>query len=116
MLTHLGVELRAEVEPLLHELDNVATRFSQRMGRRRVLRISVTPFFASECSSELERVCGEPSDARSRIETTELARHPRPGALLRFAIIGAAGRDGLPTIVRTDARARGTPGIALQRS
>lgn len=47
-LTHLGSELLAEVEPLLHELDNVATRFERRLGRRRALRISVPPFFASE--------------------------------------------------------------------
>ena len=47
-LTSLGVEFRAHVEPLLCELDNVTARFEQRAGRRRVLRIGVTPFFASE--------------------------------------------------------------------
>jgi len=47
-LTPLGMELRAQVEPLLVALDSVATRFEQRAGRRRVLRISVTPFFGSE--------------------------------------------------------------------
>jgi LysR family glycine cleavage system transcriptional activator len=48
VLTPLGMALRAQVEPLIVELDSVATRFEQRAGRRRVLRISVTPFFASE--------------------------------------------------------------------
>jgi LysR family glycine cleavage system transcriptional activator len=47
-LTPLGVELLAHIEPLLCELDNVTERFEQRAGRRRVLRIAVTPFFASE--------------------------------------------------------------------
>ena len=41
VLTQLGLELRDEVEPLLNELDNIATRFEHRLGRRRVLRIGV---------------------------------------------------------------------------
>jgi LysR family glycine cleavage system transcriptional activator len=48
VLTQLGTALRAQLEPLLCELDNVTARFEQRAGRRRVLRIGVMPFFASE--------------------------------------------------------------------
>jgi LysR family glycine cleavage system transcriptional activator len=46
-LTELGATLFAQVEPLLIELDRVTARFV-RTGQRRVLRISLLPFFASE--------------------------------------------------------------------
>jgi LysR family glycine cleavage system transcriptional activator len=79
-LTHLGAELHAEVEPLLHELDNVATRFEQRLGRRRTLRISVTPFFASELLVQhLSEFAERHRTLDLRIETTEVGAQPAAG-------------------------------------
>jgi DNA-binding transcriptional LysR family regulator len=79
-LTYLGAQLYAQVEPLLHELDNVAARFEQRLGRRRVLRISVTPFFASEL---LVKHLAEFQDRHRtidlRIDTIEVGAPPAPG-------------------------------------
>jgi LysR family glycine cleavage system transcriptional activator len=76
-LTQLGSELRAEVEPLLHELDNVATRFEQRLRLRRTLRISVTPFFASELLVQhLSEFAGQHRALDLRIETTEVGAQP----------------------------------------
>ena len=46
-LTEFGATLFAQVEPLLTELDRVTARFL-RNGQRRVLKISLLPFFASE--------------------------------------------------------------------
>ena len=48
VLTDLGATLFSQVEPLLTELDKVTARFLQRNGQRRVLRITLLPFFASE--------------------------------------------------------------------
>jgi LysR family glycine cleavage system transcriptional activator len=80
-LTHLGEELRAEVEPLLHELDNVAARFEQRLGRRRVLRISVTPFFASELLVQhLSEFTERHRAVDLRVETTKVGAPPALGA------------------------------------
>jgi len=71
-LTHLGTELRAKVEPLLCELDNITTRFEQRAGRRRGLRISVTPFFGSELLVPHLRTFAERHRAIDiRVETAE---------------------------------------------
>jgi LysR family glycine cleavage system transcriptional activator len=79
-LTQLGSELRGQIEPLLHELDNVAARFEQRLGRRRVLRISVTPFFASELLVQHLRGFVERNRAVDlRIETTEVGAAPAVG-------------------------------------
>jgi LysR family glycine cleavage system transcriptional activator len=47
-LTDLGAALFSQVNPLLSELENVTARFLQRTARRRVLRITLLPFFASE--------------------------------------------------------------------
>ena len=118
VLTHLGVELRAEVEPLLHELDNVATRFSQRMGRRRVLRISVTPFFASELL--VQHLSGFAETHRTldlRIETTEVGATP-PAASSAAILLLPGPPDAMvsrPLFALTLAPAC-TPGIAQQRS
>src|SRR5690606_14276593 len=38
----------SQVDPLLRELESVAARFAQRNMQRRVLRVALTPFFASE--------------------------------------------------------------------
>jgi LysR family glycine cleavage system transcriptional activator len=80
VLTHLGSELRAELEPLLNELDNVTARFARRLGRRRVLRIGVTPFFGSELL--VEHLSGFAERHRTidlRIETTEVGATPPTG-------------------------------------
>ena len=91
-LTHLGVELRAQVEPLLCELDNVTARFEQRAGRRRVLRISVTPFFASELL--VPHLSGFAERHRAidiRVETTAAGAAARHGLRrLDLAVVRAA--------------------------
>ncbi len=75
-LTELGATLFAQVEPLLTELDNVIARFVQRNGQRRVLRITLLPFFASEMFIPRLSAFAERHRAIDiRVETTE------PGAL-----------------------------------
>jgi LysR family transcriptional regulator, glycine cleavage system transcriptional activator len=89
-LTHLGVELRAEVEPLLHELDNVAARFEQRLGRRRVLRISVTPFFASELLVQhLSEFAERHRTVDLRVETTEVGAQAAAGCDASIVLLPA---------------------------
>jgi LysR family glycine cleavage system transcriptional activator len=89
-LTPLAVDLRAEVEPLLQALDNVATRFEQRLGNRRVLRIGATPFFASELLvrhfaefAELHRTI------ELRIETTAVGALPAAGCDASIVLLPA---------------------------
>jgi DNA-binding transcriptional LysR family regulator len=80
VLTHLGAQLHAQIEPLLHELDNVSARFEQRLGRRRVLRISVTPFFASELLvKHLAEFRERHRSIDLRVETIEVGASPTPG-------------------------------------
>ncbi len=93
VLTHLGGELRAQVEPLLCELDNVTARFEQRAGRRRMLRISVMPFFASELL--VPHLSGFAERHRAidiRVDTTA-AGAPHAHGLRRLdpAVVRAAG-------------------------
>jgi LysR family glycine cleavage system transcriptional activator len=79
-LTYLGIELHAQVAPLLYELDNVTTHFEHRLGHRRVLRISVTPFFASELL--VQHLSGFTERHRTidlRIETSEVGTSPAIG-------------------------------------
>lgn len=90
VLTHLGSELRAEVEPVLHELDNVIARFQQRLGRRRVLRIGVTPFFASELLVPHVHEFAERNRAiELRIETHEVGA-PIPSRCDATIVLAAA--------------------------
>jgi LysR family transcriptional regulator, glycine cleavage system transcriptional activator len=75
-LTELGSTLYAQVEPLLTELDNVTARFLRRNGQRRVLRITLLPFFASEMFiPRLSEFAEQNRAIDIRVETTE------PGAL-----------------------------------
>jgi LysR family transcriptional regulator, glycine cleavage system transcriptional activator len=71
-LTEVGAALYAQVEPLLTELDNVTARFMQRNGQRRVLRISLLPFFASEMFiPRLSAFADQHRAIDIRVETTE---------------------------------------------
>jgi LysR family transcriptional regulator, glycine cleavage system transcriptional activator len=71
-LTELGSMLFAQVEPLLTELDNVTARFMQRNGQRRVLRIALLPFFASEMFiPRLSAFADRHRTIDIRVETTE---------------------------------------------
>lgn len=71
-LTELGATLFAQVEPLLSELDNVTARFMQRNGQRRVLRLSLLPFFASEMFiPRLSAFADQNRAIDIRVETTE---------------------------------------------
>ena len=89
-LTHLGIELRGEVEPLLQELDNVAARFEQRLGRRRVLSISVTPFFASELLVQhLSEFAERHRAIDLRVETTEVGASPAAGCDASIVLLPA---------------------------
>jgi LysR family glycine cleavage system transcriptional activator len=77
-LTEVGAMLFAQVAPILNELDNVTARFIRRNGQRRVLRMTLLPFFASEMF--IPRLNGFAERHRSidlRVETTEAgAQHP----------------------------------------
>jgi LysR family glycine cleavage system transcriptional activator len=89
-LTHLGAELRSEVEPLLQELDAIAARFEQRLGRRRVLRISVTPFFASELLVQhLSEFAERHRAIDLRVETTEVGALPAMGCDASIVLLPA---------------------------
>jgi LysR family glycine cleavage system transcriptional activator len=89
-LTYLGRELRAEIEPLLQELDNVAARFEQRLGRRRLLRISVTPFFASELLVQhLSDFADRHRAIDLRVETTEVGAAPAAGCDASIVLLPA---------------------------
>ena len=48
VLTPVGAALHSQTSPLLSSLDAVASGFLAKSRQRRVLRISVPPFFASE--------------------------------------------------------------------
>jgi DNA-binding transcriptional LysR family regulator len=77
-LTELGATLFAQVNPLLSELEKVTARFMQRNGQRRVLKITLLPFFASEMF--IPRLSAFADSHRAidiRVETTEAgALHP----------------------------------------
>jgi len=89
-LTHLGSELHGEVAPLLHELDNIAARFERRLGRRRTLRISVTPFFASELLVQhLSEFADRHRAVDLRVETTEVGATPATGCDASIVLLPA---------------------------
>ncbi|HJR71917.1 MAG TPA: LysR substrate-binding domain-containing protein [Gammaproteobacteria bacterium] len=89
-LTHLGAELRAEVEPLLNELYNVAARFEQRLGHRRALRVSVTPFFASELLVQhLSEFAERHRTIDLCVETTEVGTPPPAGCDASIVLLPA---------------------------
>jgi DNA-binding transcriptional LysR family regulator len=95
-LTQLGTELRAQIEPLLCELDNVTTRFEQRAGRRRVLRISVTPFFGSELLVPHLRTFAERHRAIDiRVETAEPGAPQTTGCDAAILLVRAPPPDTL---------------------
>ncbi len=77
-LTEMGSTLFSQVAPLLAELDKVTARFVQRSGQRRVLRITLLPFFASEMLiPRLSAFADEHRSIDIRVETTEAgAQHP----------------------------------------
>jgi LysR family transcriptional regulator, glycine cleavage system transcriptional activator len=78
-LTNLGATLFSQVEPLLCDLDKVTARFLQRNGpRRRVLRLTLLPFFASELFiPRLSSFADRHRAIDIRVETTEAgAQHP----------------------------------------
>jgi LysR family glycine cleavage system transcriptional activator len=77
-LTDVGATLFAQIEPLLSELDNVTARFMRRNGRRRVMRITLLPFFASEMFiPRLNAFADKHRAIDLRVETTEAgAQHP----------------------------------------
>lgn len=76
-LTEVGSALFAQVAPLLAELDNVTARFV-RNGRRRVLRIALLPFFASEMFiPRLNAFTAKHRSIDLRVETTAAgSQHP----------------------------------------
>jgi DNA-binding transcriptional LysR family regulator len=118
VLTHLGLELRAEVEPLLHELDNVTARFEQRLGRRRVLRISVTPFFGSELLvPQLSGFADRYRAVELRVETTEVGATPAAGCDASIVLLPAppAAMAAHPLFALTLAPAC-SPRLAKERS
>ena len=77
-LTEVGATLFAQLDPLLTELDNVTARFLARNGQRRILKITLLPFFASEMFIPRLSAFAERHRAIDmRVETTEAgALHP----------------------------------------
>jgi LysR family glycine cleavage system transcriptional activator len=74
----------------LDELDNLATRFEQRLGRRRVLRVSVTPFFASELLVQhLSEFAERHRTLDLRVETTEVGASPATGCDASIVLLPA---------------------------
>lgn len=47
-LSEPGAALYARLEPLMIEIDQVTSSFKERLGQRRLLRVTLPPFFASE--------------------------------------------------------------------
>ncbi|HEX5046341.1 MAG TPA: LysR substrate-binding domain-containing protein [Gammaproteobacteria bacterium] len=77
-LTEIGAGLFAQLDPLLTELDNVTARFLVRNGQRRILKITLLPFFASEMFiPRLSAFADRHRAIDMRVETTEAgALHP----------------------------------------
>lgn len=71
-LTEAGLALFAQVDPHLVELDEITTRFQARGARRRILRITLLPFFASEILiPRLASFTEAHGSVDIRVETTE---------------------------------------------
>ena len=93
-LTDIGSSLFAQVAPLLNELDNVTSRFLQRNGQRRVLRITLLPFFASEMF--IPRLNGFAERHRSidiRVETTEAGAQHAAGSDASILLLSSRPTD-----------------------
>lgn len=78
-LTEDGSSLFTQIDPLLRELDDVAARFTTRRQRRRILRITLLPFFASEMFiPRLNGFANAHASIDIRLETTDTpgASHP----------------------------------------
>lgn len=71
-LTEDGAALYARIDPLLKEVERVADEFLERAGSRRVLRITLLPFFASEMFiPRLTSFTERHAKIEIRVETTE---------------------------------------------
>lgn len=77
-LTEEGMSLFAQVDPHLVEIDEITLRFQERARRRRVLRITLFSFFASEIFiPRLASFTKAHGDIDIRVETAEPgASHP----------------------------------------
>src|SRR6185503_7181569 len=100
-----------------HELNNVAARFEQRLGHRRVLRISVTPFFASELLVQhLREFADRHRTIDLRVETGEVGAQPTTGCDASIVLLPAppAGMAVQPLFPLTLAPAC-SPQLAAER-
>jgi LysR family glycine cleavage system transcriptional activator len=79
VLTPLGAALHSQIGPLLRSLDAVATTFLAKAHQRRVLRISLPPFFASEMLiPRLNEFAKAHPSIDIRVDTTEDKSAPFP--------------------------------------
>jgi LysR family glycine cleavage system transcriptional activator len=80
-LTDAGAALFARVDPLLREIEEATDTFVERARNRRVLRITLMPFFASEMF--IPRLSGftqRHGELEIRVETTEAGGLHPPGS------------------------------------
>ena len=95
-LTAAGVTLLEEIEPLLSALDRTLAQVARRSGRR-ILRILLPPFFASELFiPRLTGFCAEHSEIDIQIDT----RDPRPSLHPATADVSILLADTEPQGVR----------------
>lgn len=72
LLTEVGAALFTQIDPLIRDLDVVTSRLLGRAERRRVLRIGLLPFFASEMFiPRLSRFAEQHPSIYIRIETAD---------------------------------------------
>ena len=77
-LTEAGSTLLRESSPLIHQLDQVASRFQARYGQRQ-LRVSVQPFFATELLlPRLSSFVSENSEIAIIIDTEDQSAEKHP--------------------------------------
>lgn len=74
-LTEAGFALFAQINPVLEELERITLRFQRRHGRRRILRITLLPFFASEILiPRLKSFTDRHDSIDIRVETVEAGK------------------------------------------
>jgi len=89
-LTDLGATLFAQVDPLLGELENVAARLLRRGVQRRVLRIALLPFFASELFiPRLGAFARRERKIEIRVDTTEPGAQHSPASDASILLLAA---------------------------
>lgn len=78
-LTEAGTSLHSEINPLIHQLDEVASRHKKSLSRKS-LRISVQPFFASELFiPRLAEFTAKHREFDIKVDTSDESTEKHPG-------------------------------------